>query len=65
MALHVTGLGVDDYAEIVESLLIAADHAQEETAALRRDIADRIGQALDSLPPPRIAVEAREEVEVQ
>ncbi|MFK0063422.1 hypothetical protein ACIQTN_29855 [Streptomyces werraensis] len=59
MAAQVSGLGVADYQEIVESLLIAADHAAgEEVAAYRREIADRIGAALDTLPPPREALEA-------
>jgi len=59
MALYVPGLGVADYQEIVESLLVAADYAGgEEIAELRRDIADRIGDALDTLPAPRVAREA-------
>ncbi|MER7835284.1 hypothetical protein ABTY98_05075 [Streptomyces sp. NPDC096040] len=63
MALRVEGLGVADYQEIVESLLVAADHADgPEVAERRREIADRIGAALDELPPPREAVEARQAV---
>ncbi|MGX1301418.1 hypothetical protein RKD35_002906 [Streptomyces albogriseolus] len=59
MAVRVDGLGVADYQEIVESLLIAADHAGgEEVAERRREIADRIGAALDTLPPPREVLEA-------
>ncbi|WP_327594624.1 hypothetical protein [Streptomyces chartreusis] len=66
MALHVSGLGVADYQEIVESLLVAADHAGgEEVAERRRKIADRIGAALDTLPPTREALEAREAVQGQ
>ncbi|MGW3971126.1 hypothetical protein ACWEFD_17740 [Streptomyces ardesiacus] len=60
MALQVSGLGVADYQEIVEGLLVAADHAGgEEVAERRREIADRIGAALETLPPPREALEAR------
>ncbi|WP_411092235.1 hypothetical protein [Streptomyces sp. 049-1] len=66
MALHVTGLGVADFQEIVEALLIAADHAGGEEVAHRRgEIADRIGAALETLPPPREALEAREAVRGQ
>jgi hypothetical protein len=66
MALQVNGLGVADYQEIVESLLVAADHAGgPEVAEHRRDIADRLGAALDTLPPPREALEALEAVRCQ
>ncbi|MDH6489585.1 hypothetical protein [Streptomyces sp. SAI-127] len=66
MALQVSGLGVADYQEIVESLLVAADHTEgQEVAERRRAIADRIGQALETLPPPREALEARAAVRVQ
>lgn len=59
MAVHVTGLGVADYQEIVEALLLAADHADgPEVAERRRWIADRIGDALDTLPTPRGVREA-------
>lgn len=59
MVLRIDGLGVADYQEIVEALLVAADHAGgEETAGRRRDLADRIGVALDTLPVPRTALEA-------
>ncbi|MFJ1528209.1 hypothetical protein ACIOFV_07235 [Streptomyces mirabilis] len=60
MAVRVEGLGVADYQEIVESLLVAADQAGgEEVAERRREIADRIGAALETLPPTREALEAR------
>ncbi|MFJ4469506.1 hypothetical protein ACIP2X_18710 [Streptomyces sp. NPDC089424] len=66
MAAQVTGLGVDDYQEIVEALLVAADHAAgPEVAARRREIADRIGAALETLPPTREALEARQAVNGQ
>jgi hypothetical protein len=59
MALEVKGLGVADYQEIVEALLVAADHSGgQEIAERRRDLADRIGQALDTLPVPRHLLEA-------
>lgn len=56
MAAHLTGLGVADYVEIVDALHARADQLQAandlEGAAWRRDIADRIGDALDTLPRP-------------
>lgn len=59
MALRVEGLGVADWQEIVEALLVAGDHAGgPEVAGRRRDLADRIGQGLDMLPPTREAREA-------
>jgi hypothetical protein len=58
MALHMTGLGVADYQEIVESLLIAADHAGgPELASYRVELADRIGAGLETLPAPREVLE--------
>ncbi|MFF1467975.1 hypothetical protein [Streptomyces mirabilis] len=66
MALQITGMGVADYQEIVEALLVASDHAGgPEVAERRREIADRIGAALETLPPPREALEAREAVRGQ
>ncbi|SOE31702.1 hypothetical protein [Streptomyces sp. OK228] len=60
MAVRVEGLGVADYQEIVEALLVAADHAGgEEVAECRREIADRIGAALDTLPPTRESLDVR------
>ncbi|MFD5571970.1 hypothetical protein [Streptomyces cadmiisoli] len=62
----VNGLGVADFQEIVESLLVAADHAGDpKVAEYRRNIADQIGAALETLPPPREALEAREAVSGQ
>ncbi|MEU0950665.1 hypothetical protein ABZ379_49880 [Streptomyces canus] len=66
MALHVNGLGVADWQEIVESLLVAADVCgRPEVADNRRTLADRIGQALETLPPTREALEARAAVRGQ
>jgi hypothetical protein len=63
MALQVNGLGVADWQEIVESLLVAADVCgRPEVADSRRNLADRIGQAMDTLPPPRQALTAIEAV---
>ncbi|MDI9836219.1 hypothetical protein [Streptomyces sp. KAU_LT] len=57
MALSVSGLGVADWQEIVDALLVAADHTEDaETAAHRQGLALRIGQALETLPPPRRTV---------
>ncbi|MEU5834539.1 hypothetical protein ABZ820_12815 [Streptomyces diacarni] len=51
MAAHLTGLGLDDVAEVVECLLIGADAATSpDLAARRRWLADGIGDALDALP---------------
>lgn len=55
MAVHLTGLTCDDVAEVVECLVLGADQAAErapELAARRRSLADRLGNALDLLPPP-------------
>ncbi|MEV0016612.1 hypothetical protein [Streptomyces tendae] len=66
MAVHMTGLGVADYQEIVESLLVAADHAGgPELADYRVSLADRIGAGLDTLPPPREALETMRAVNGQ
>ncbi|MEU2111854.1 hypothetical protein [Streptomyces sp. NPDC019507] len=55
MAVHLTGLTCDDVAEVVECLLLgakdAATHAPE-LADRRQNLADRLGDALDLLPPP-------------
>jgi hypothetical protein len=56
MAAHMTGLGVADFVEIVDVLHAQADAVEgddPERAAWRRDIADRIGDALDTLPAPQ------------
>ncbi|MFF0395108.1 hypothetical protein ACFYSJ_04860 [Streptomyces sp. NPDC005248] len=56
MALHLTGLGQADVAEIVECLLLGSAHAAQDAPALadrRRELADTIGDALDALPTPR------------
>ncbi|MBQ1122604.1 hypothetical protein [Streptomyces sp. B15] len=59
MALQLTGLGPGDVAEVVESLIVAADACEPtapELADARRELAHRIGDALDTLPaavPPR------------
>lgn len=53
MSAHLTGLGVDDITEIVESLLVAADQADDHAPQLaerRRVLADQLGDALDELP---------------
>lgn len=53
MALHITGLGPGDVAEVIECLLAGADrctgHAPE-LAERRRSLADQLGDALDQLP---------------
>jgi hypothetical protein len=62
MAACLTGLGVADLVEIVDALHAQADAvegAEPERAAWRRDIADRIGDALDTLPVPQ---HTREEI---
>lgn len=54
MAIHLTGLSADDIAEVVDCLLLGAEHAadfESETAAHRLSLAHRIGDALDQLPP--------------
>ena len=54
MAAQLTGLGLDDVAEVVECLLMGADAASSvELAARRRALADGIGDALDAIPAPR------------
>ncbi|MGW3110528.1 hypothetical protein [Streptomyces sp. NPDC001091] len=53
MALHLTGLSTEDLAEVVECLLVGADHCAghaPELAAHRRDLAHWIGDSLDELP---------------
>jgi len=51
MALHLTGLSAEDVAEVVDCLLLGADQtANEQIAQRRRDLAHRIGDALDELP---------------
>ncbi|MEU9643622.1 hypothetical protein [Streptomyces sp. NPDC048188] len=53
MALHLTGLCAEDLAEVVDCLLLGAEHtASRELSARRRHIAHRIGDALDQLPTP-------------
>ncbi|WP_431784371.1 hypothetical protein [Streptomyces chumphonensis] len=54
MAVTITGLAPDDVAELVEALLTAADACEPtapELAAVRRELADVLGDALDTLPP--------------
>jgi hypothetical protein len=56
MAVHMTGLGPGDYAEIVDCLLLGAAVCADtspELCAYRQGLADRIGDALDTLPGPR------------
>ncbi|NUS78503.1 MAG: hypothetical protein HOV70_20215 [Streptomyces sp.] len=53
MALHLTGLGLDDIAEVVDCLLLGAEQVADidgEMAAHRLSLAHRIGDALDALP---------------
>ncbi|MFE7232531.1 hypothetical protein ACFVAF_18095 [Streptomyces sp. NPDC057596] len=60
MALHITGLSPGDLAEVVECLLVGADHCTDhapELADQRRAIAHRLGDALDQLPAPVIREE--------
>ncbi|MEU6649475.1 hypothetical protein ABZ904_08510 [Streptomyces sp. NPDC046900] len=55
MALHLTGLGIEDVAEVVECLLLGAEHSASHAPGLadrRRALANRIGDALDLLPAP-------------
>lgn len=55
MALHVTGLGPGDLAEVVDCLLLGSAVCAETCPALsarRRELADAIGDALDGLPRP-------------
>ncbi|MCX4993813.1 hypothetical protein [Streptomyces longwoodensis] len=54
MALHLTGLSLDEPADVVDCLILAADHVADtdgEQAAHRLALAHRIGDALDALPP--------------
>lgn len=58
MAVHMTGLGPGDYAEIVDCLLLGAAVCAETSAELcayRQRLADEIGDALDTLPRRRPA----------
>lgn len=59
MALTVRGLGLGDLGEVVDCLLLGAavvDDTAPGLAGYRRDLADRIGDALDELPgPPAVA----------
>ncbi|GGZ72965.1 hypothetical protein ACFOOM_01190 [Streptomyces echinoruber] len=53
MALHLTGLSPDDLADVVDCLLLAAEHTADtdgELAARRLSLAHRIGDALNKLP---------------
>jgi hypothetical protein len=53
MAIHLTGLTADDVAEVVDCLLLGAEHTADtngELAARRLSLAHRIGDALDELP---------------
>lgn len=55
MALHVTGLGPGDLAEVVDCLLLGSAVCAETCPALsarRRELADALGDALDRLPRP-------------
>ncbi|MFZ3556439.1 MULTISPECIES: hypothetical protein [unclassified Streptomyces] len=52
MAVHLTGLTSDDVAEVVECLLIGAATAAPPISDRRRDLAHRLGDALDLLPEP-------------
>lgn len=52
MAVHLTGLTCDDVAEVVECLLIGAEAAAHPVAERRRNLAHRLGDALDLLPEP-------------
>ncbi|MGW2210148.1 hypothetical protein [Streptomyces sp. NPDC001781] len=57
MALHITGLAHGDVAEVIECLLVGADHCSDhapELAEQRRAIAHRLGDALDQLPTPEL-----------
>jgi hypothetical protein len=56
MALHLTGLGADDLADLVDCLLLGAEQTADtdgELAARRLSLAHRIGDALDELPAAR------------
>ncbi|MGX1513955.1 hypothetical protein [Streptomyces collinus] len=56
MAVHVTGLGPGDLAEVVDCLLLGSAVCAEtcpRLSARRRELADAIGDALDALPRPR------------
>lgn len=55
MALHVTGLGPGDLAEVVDCLLLGSAVCAETCPVLsarRRELADALGDALDRLPRP-------------
>ncbi|MFI1472077.1 hypothetical protein [Streptomyces wuyuanensis] len=55
MAVHLTGLTCDDVAEVVDSLLDAADACEPHAPRLaekRRCLAEQLGDALDVLPKP-------------
>lgn len=52
----IRGLTADDVAEVIESLITAADAVDSRApglAAQRRHLANQIGDALDQLPAPR------------
>jgi hypothetical protein len=56
MAVHMTGFGPGDYAEVVDCLLLGAAVCAEsspERGAYRQHLADQLGDALDTLPGPR------------
>ncbi|MFE1926504.1 hypothetical protein ACFW91_28585 [Streptomyces asoensis] len=51
MAIYLTGLSAEDVAEVVDCLLLGADHtANGQISARRRDLAHSLGDALDALP---------------
>lgn len=55
MAVHMTGLGPGDYAEIVDCLLLGAAACEATSPGLcayRQRLADQIGDALETLPGP-------------
>lgn len=62
MALHLTGLSPEDLAEVVDCLLLGAEQTvNDQIAERRRDLAHDLGDALDSLPGPRVADEDQQD----
>ncbi|MEU2062876.1 hypothetical protein [Streptomyces sp. NPDC013455] len=60
MTLHITGLAPGDVAEVIECLLVGADHCvghAPELAEQRRSLAHRLGDSLDLLPTPNTGEE--------
>ncbi|MEU6496417.1 hypothetical protein ABZ890_39575 [Streptomyces sp. NPDC046984] len=62
MSVRLTGLGPGDVAEVIECLLVGAEHCAgyaPELAEHRRTLANQLGDALDALPAPTIREEQR------